>query len=226
MKRASNAIRPAVADGQSLLDPADWQAFRGEAHALLDTLITRLEHAADGPVWTPMPEAVQQRLAEPPPRLPQDVRKVCADLRELILPFGTGNTHPRFWGWVHGTGTAGGVLAEMAAAALNANCGGRDHGGIHVEKCVIDWMARWFGLPASAAGLLTTGSSMANLLGLAAARTSRHHRCAPARRRRRAPGRLRFERRPFVPGESLRVARAWWRSLAPGDRRPRVSHGR
>ena len=172
MKKASDAIRLAITDGRSLLDPADWQAFRGEAHALLDTLITRLEHAADGPVWTPMPEAVQQRLAEPPPRHPQDVRKVCADLRELILPFGTGNTHPRFWGWVHGTGTAGGVLAEMAAAALNANCGGRDHGGIHVEKCVIDWMARWFGLPASAAGLLTTGSSMANLLGLAAARTS------------------------------------------------------
>lgn len=171
MKRASDAIRPAITDGQSLLDPADWQAFRGEAHALLDTLITRLEHAADGPVWTPMPEAVQRRLAEPPPRLPQDLHKVCADLRELILPFGTGNTHPRFWGWVHGTGTAGGVLAEMAAAALNANCGGRDHGGIHVEKCVIDWMACWFGLPASAAGLLTTGSSMANLLGLAAART-------------------------------------------------------
>jgi len=171
MKRTSGAIESAVADGPSLLDPADWQAFRSEAHALLEKLITRLEQADEGPVWTPMPEAVKRRLAELPPRLPQGVHKVCADLCELILPFGTGNTHPRFWGWVHGTGTAGGVLAEMAAAMLNANCGGRDHGAIHVERCVIDWMAQWFGFPATAGGLLVTGSSMANLLALAAART-------------------------------------------------------
>ena len=171
MNRASDAIEPGIADGPSLLDPADWPAFRREAHALLETLLARLEHAGEGPVWTPMPEPVKRRLAEPAPRLPQGVQKVCADLCELILPFGTGNTHPRFWGWVHGTGTAGGVLAEMAAAAINANCGGRDHGGIHVEKCVVDWMARWFAFPHTAAGLLTSGSSMANLLGLAAART-------------------------------------------------------
>ena len=155
----------------SLLDPADWDAFRSDAHALLDRLISRLEHAGEGPVWTPMPDAVKQRLAEPPPQTPRGVHDTCADLAELILPYGTGNTHPRFWGWVHGAGTAGGLLAEMAAAAMNANCGGRDHGAIHVEKCVLDWMAQWFGLPkSSAGGLLVTGSSIANLLGLAAAR--------------------------------------------------------
>jgi aromatic-L-amino-acid/L-tryptophan decarboxylase len=154
----------------SLLDPADWTAFRREAHALLDRLLSRLEAAGEGPVWTPMPETVKRRLAEPPPREPRRIHDVCRDLAALILPYGTGNTHPRFFGWVHGSGTAGGMLAEMAAAALNANCGGRDHGAIHVERCVLDWMARWFGFPSAAGGLLVTGSSMANLLGLAAAR--------------------------------------------------------
>jgi glutamate/tyrosine decarboxylase-like PLP-dependent enzyme len=156
---------------QSLLDPADWDAFRSEAHALLDRLISRLEHAGDGPVWTPMPDTVKEQLAKAPPAEPRGVHDTAQDLAALILPYGTGNTHPRFFGWVHGTGTAGGVLAEMAAAAMNANCGGRDHGAIHVERCVIDWMAQWFGLPKhTAGGLLTSGSSMANLLGLAAAR--------------------------------------------------------
>jgi aromatic-L-amino-acid/L-tryptophan decarboxylase len=155
----------------SLLDPADWNAFRSTAHALLDRLISQIEQAADGPVWTPMPATVKRRLAEPLPREPRSVDDVCNDLAELILPYGTGNTHPRFWGWVHGSGTAGGMLAEMATAAINANCGGRDHGAIHVEKCVLDWMAQWFGFPkTTAGGLLVTGSSMANLLGLAAAR--------------------------------------------------------
>jgi aromatic-L-amino-acid decarboxylase len=161
--------RPETA--HSLLDPADWDAFRGEAHALLDQLLSRVEHAGAGPVWTPMPDTVKQHLAKPPPAEPRGVHDTARDLAELILPYGTGNTHPRFWGWVHGTGTAGGVLAEMAAAAMNANCGGRDHGAIHVERCVLDWMAQWFGLPKrTAGGLLTSGSSMANLLGLAAAR--------------------------------------------------------
>ena len=155
----------------SLLDPADWDAFRAEAHALLDQLISRLEHAKDGPVWTPMPDSVKRHLAKAPPHQPRGVHDVCDDLTKLILPYGTGNTHPRFWGWVHGTGTAGGMLAEMAAAAMNANCGGRDHGAIHVERCVLDWMAQWFGFPAATAGgLLVSGSSIANLLGLAAAR--------------------------------------------------------
>jgi aromatic-L-amino-acid/L-tryptophan decarboxylase len=155
---------------QSLLDPADWEAFSSDAHALLDRLISRLRHAHDGPVWTPMPDSVKRQLAEPPPREPRGVHEVSAELCRLILPYGTGNTHPRFWGWVHGSGTPGGMLAEMAAAAMNANCGGRDHGAIHVEKCVVDWMAQWFDFPANSGGLLVTGSSMANLLGLAAAR--------------------------------------------------------
>jgi aromatic-L-amino-acid/L-tryptophan decarboxylase len=155
----------------SPLDPADWNAFRNDAHALLDRLISRLAEAHEGPVWTPMPDSVKRHLAEPPPREPRGVHEVAGELCKLILPYGTGNTHPRFWGWVHGSGTAGGMLAEMAAAAMNANCGGRDHGAIHVEKCVIDWMTQWFGFPKNTSGgLLVTGSSMANLLGLAAAR--------------------------------------------------------
>ena len=90
-----------------------------------------------------------------------------------ILPYGTGNTHPRFWGWVHGTGTAGGMLAEMAAAGINANCGGRNHGAIELERIVVGWACSWFALPAAAGGLLVSGSSMANLYGLAIAR---HHK--------------------------------------------------
>ena len=167
---SASAINPPRLSAHSLLDPADWQAFRDRAHKLLDLLITRLEHAGDRPVWTPMPDIVRRQLAGPPPAAPRGVDQTCSDLCELILPYCTGNTHPRFWGWVHGTGTAGGMLAEMAAAAMNANCGGRDHGAIHLERCVIAWMAQWFGFPAGAGGLLVSGSSMANLLGLAAAR--------------------------------------------------------
>lgn len=161
------------------LDPADWPDFRRQAHALLDDLLERLEGACEGPVWRPVPDAVKQRLAVPCPDQPADLAHLLTDLGELILPYGTGNTHPRFWGWVHGSGTPGGLLAEMAAAALNANCGGRDHAAIYVERLVVDWAKSWFGFPAAAGGLLVGGTSMANLMGLAVAR---HHRCGSALR--------------------------------------------
>lgn len=158
---------------KSLLDPADWDAFRREAHALLDQMVDHLQHAGEGPVWQPLPGAQRQRLTTASPTEPSSVEHLRSELGELILPYATGNTHPRFWGWVHGTGTPGGMLAEMASAAINANCGGRDHVGIDLERIVVDWARSWFGLPAAAGGVLVSGSSMANLLALAVAR---HHK--------------------------------------------------
>jgi aromatic-L-amino-acid/L-tryptophan decarboxylase len=90
---------------------------------------------------------------------------------QQILPHAVGNAHPRFMGWVQGGGTAEGMLAEMLAAGLNANCGGRDHMPIEVERQIVHWMIELFGFPASAQGLLVTGSSMANLIGTLVART-------------------------------------------------------
>jgi glutamate/tyrosine decarboxylase-like PLP-dependent enzyme len=87
-----------------------------------------------------------------------------------ILPYATGNTHPGFMGWVHGGGTPVGILAEMLAASLNANLGGRDHIPIEVERQIVLWMRTIFGFPESATGLFVTGASMANLIGVLIAR--------------------------------------------------------
>ena len=154
------------------LDPADWDAFRQLAHRLLDDALDHLHAVRERPVWQPVPAAVRQALAEPLPREPQGVERACRDVRDLILPYPTGNAHPRFWGWVHGSGTAGGVLAELVAAAMNANCGGRDHGAILVERQVIQWCRQLFDFPEGASGILLSGTSMATLIGLAVAR---HH---------------------------------------------------
>jgi len=36
--------------------------------------------------------------------------------------------------WVHGAGTPVGIVAEMLAAGLNANLGGRNHAPIEIER--------------------------------------------------------------------------------------------
>lgn len=63
------------------------------------------------------------------------------------------------------------MLAEMLAAGLNANVGGRDHAAIEVERQVVAWMRQIFDFPATASGLFVTGTSMANLIAVLVART-------------------------------------------------------
>ncbi|TNF22770.1 MAG: amino acid decarboxylase [Rhodobacteraceae bacterium] len=149
------------------LDPKDWRAFRATAHDLLDACIDRLESAAAHP-WQPVPETVKAGYALT--GAAHGEAETAARLIAEVLPHGTGNTHPRFWGWVHGTGLASGLLSEMVAATVNANCGGRNHGMIHVERAVIDWTRRIMGFPETASGVLVTGTSQATVLALAAAR--------------------------------------------------------
>ncbi len=152
------------------LDPSDWQEFRSAAHELLDACIDRLSAAADHP-WQPVPEEVREGYALPEAGAGlDDPARLAAELRDTVLPHGTGNTHPRFFGWVHGTGLAEGLLSEMVAATMNANCGGRDHGSIYVERAVIDWTRRVMGFPEGASGILVTGTSQATVIALQAAR--------------------------------------------------------
>lgn len=75
-------------------------------------------------------------------------------------------------GWVQGGGNAVGMLAEMLAATLNANCGGRDHAPIEVERQITHWARQMFDFPEAASGLFVTGTSIANFIALIVARTA------------------------------------------------------
>ena len=101
------------------LDPDDWNAFRERAHQMLDAAIDHIENVRNRPVWTPVPNDVKKAIAEPLPVQAQGTDKVCEDLLTQVLPYATGNTHPRFSGWVHGAGAPGGIIADAMAAAMN-----------------------------------------------------------------------------------------------------------
>ncbi len=154
------------------LDPADWEALRSLAHSALDEAIDFVRTVRERPVWRPVPESVQARLAEPLPAGPQGLASAYRDFRELVLPFPVGNIHPRFFGWVHGVGLPSGIVAELLGAAMNVNCGGRVHAGLYVERAVVDWCRAMFGLPPESSGILLSGTSMANLVGLTVARNA------------------------------------------------------
>lgn len=151
------------------LDPEDWEAFRGRAHAMLDAAISRMESAGEGPVWRAPTEALKTSFERDLPWQGQGGDAVAEQIAAL-LPYGVGNTHPRFFGWVHGAGTPGNMVAEIAAAAMNANLGGRDHGAMYVEKQVVRWCRDLFGFPEEASGLIVSGTSLATVVALKAAR--------------------------------------------------------
>jgi aromatic-L-amino-acid/L-tryptophan decarboxylase len=155
------------------LDPTDWEAFRSTAHTALDGIIDYIAGIRDRPVWQPVPSTVRNAFRAPLPRDGEGIDQACAEFTRLVLPYATGNVHPRFMGWVHGGGNAAGMIGEMLAAGLNANLGGRDHAPIVLERQVIGWMAEAFGLPPSTGGLMVTGTSIANLIGVLIARAAR-----------------------------------------------------
>src|SRR6266566_3542220 len=91
------------------LDPEDWGAFRKLVHESADCLIDHLTSVNDGPVWRPVPECVKAALSFQLPRQGIGTAAAFEKLIGTILPYTTGNPHPRFMGWVHGGGTAGGL---------------------------------------------------------------------------------------------------------------------
>lgn len=152
------------------LDPEDWDAFRREAHAALDAAISHLQHRSDAPVWQAAPAPVRNALHAELPLAGTEpealITRICRD----FLPHDIGNTHPRFYGWVHGAGTADAIVPEIFATVMNANLGGRDHVANLVEKQVIAWCRDMMGFPDTAGGLVVSGTSMATVLAVKAAR--------------------------------------------------------
>jgi aromatic-L-amino-acid/L-tryptophan decarboxylase len=156
-------------EGQTL-DPSDWKSFRTQAHRMLDDILDYTKDIRQRPVWQPIPSEVRERFKSPVPYKPLDLAEVHHEFMNYILPYAAGNVHPGFMGWVQGAGTSVGMLAEMLAAGLNANVGGRDQIPIEVERQVAQWMQRIFGFPETATGLFVTGTSMANFVAVVIAR--------------------------------------------------------
>jgi len=155
---------------ETSLDPENWTEFRASAHAALDAAINRMEGRGEAPVWQPVPQDIRDGLTADMPHQGQDIAHLAAKLEQEFLPYDVGNTHPKFFGWVHGSGTPSGLIPEMFAAAMNANLGGRDHVANYVEKQVISWCRDMFSFPPKASGLIVSGTSVATIIALKSAR--------------------------------------------------------
>ncbi len=158
---------------EETLDPEDWEAMRKLGHKMLDDMLDYVKTVRERPVWQHVPDQIKASFSSPIPQCPQPPEEIYEEFVEKVLPYPMGNIHPRFWGWILGTGTVMGAFAELLAASMNTNTGGGNHIANYVEKQVMDWIKEMLGYPTSASGLLTSGCSAANIIGLTVARNTK-----------------------------------------------------
>lgn len=155
---------------RNTLDPTNWDDIRQQGYRMLDDMIDHMSQLHNKPVWQPIPQEKRDLFTEPLPYEPSSLESAHQRFMEDVLPYSVGNASPGFMGWVQGGGNPVGMLAEMLAAGLNANLGGRDQMPLEVERQILHWMRELFGFPPAASGLFVTGASMANMISVWVAR--------------------------------------------------------
>ena len=136
-----------------------------EARAYLATLDDRPLRSAD----------VEERALKLAASLPEEGAGALGALRELLddgLPASVASSGPRFFHYVIGGATPAAMAAAWLTDAIDQNAGlwTATPLGSALGKVSLDWLADLFGLPSSWAGTFVTGGTMANYVGLAAAR--------------------------------------------------------
>jgi len=159
---------------EETLDPVDWDGMRALGKRMMSDMLDYSQTVRERPPWRHAPERIKAHFSTPVPLDPQSPEEIYEEFLEYVLPYPLGNNHPRFWGWVAGTGTVIGAMAELLAASMNSGQGAfAYHSANYVENQVVEWIKEMLGYPASASGLLTSGCSAANLIGLAVARNAK-----------------------------------------------------
>jgi glutamate/tyrosine decarboxylase-like PLP-dependent enzyme len=147
------------------------EEFRRLGHRAVDLLTEHFASLNAGACRTPVPDAVRRTLLDQPvPREGQGADALLDEVASTILQYPMGNGSPRFFGWVNSPSAPLAVLADMLAAGLNPSVAGGDHAATYVEHAALGWMRHIVGMPKDSGGILTSGGSVANLIGLAVMR--------------------------------------------------------
>lgn len=159
---------------EETLDPNDWKSMRELGHRIIDDMIDSFETLRQRPVWQHAPKKVKVKFEGEVPLDPQPPDEIYDEYLKYVQPYLLGNDHARFWGWVAGTGTVIGAFAELLAASTNSPSGAFSYmSANYVENQVLSWLKTMLGYPPDSSGLLTSGCSASNLIGLAIARNAK-----------------------------------------------------
>ena len=126
----------------------------------------------DSHVRPPEADTAAKSLRGPLPDKGEGALTALAELAAAGHAGAIRSAGPRFFHFVVGGSTPAGLGAEWLTATLDQNVGmwAASPFGAELEVIAVDWLKELFELPAEWGGLLVTGATMANYVGLACGR--------------------------------------------------------
>ncbi|HKK28036.1 MAG TPA: aminotransferase class I/II-fold pyridoxal phosphate-dependent enzyme [Gemmatimonadota bacterium] len=159
--------------GPLAMDP---ETMRRLGHEVVDRIVDRWAGLAERPaLGTAGREEMEARLREPLPKAGEPIGPLLERFWKDVEPFAARLDHPRFFAFVPGSPTFASLLGDWLASGCNFFAGTwlEGAGPSELELVVLEWLRECVGLPPGSEGLLTSGGSAANLVGLAVAREER-----------------------------------------------------
>lgn len=150
--------------------------LRTEAESLVGQLATHLETAIAGAderrAMPPDPDQALKVLAESLPDDGAGMRETLEQLVDLQHRAGTNTAGPRTYHFVIGGNTPAAQGADLVASAFDVLtytwvCSPL---GVRMELQALEWLKALLGIPGHMTGVMVTGATMANFVGMAAAR--------------------------------------------------------
>lgn len=104
-----------------------------------------------------------------------EVSSLVSKTTDLLLDHSLFNGHPKFLGYITSSPAPLGALADLLAAAVNANVGAQilSPMATAIEKQTIQWLCEFIGVSPKYGGILVSGGNMANFTAFLAARTAK-----------------------------------------------------
>jgi len=158
----------------SPLEP-DAERRREVGGRTLDHALAYWDQVEAAPSNRPWSEVFAQTLEPEFTDAGRDPAAVLDYVAECIDRPGFATTSPRFMAYIPGGGLPYSAMGDLLAAAANKYSGfaSASPGAVRIENACTQWLASVIGYPATAAGTLTSGGSIANLTGIVAAREAR-----------------------------------------------------
>jgi aromatic-L-amino-acid decarboxylase len=120
------------------------------------------------PEEPPLDERVQRLLAEALPESATPVHEVLDDAAR-ILDGSIAQARPRYFAFIGSSGLEIGTVGDLLAHTYDVNLAVDARAATQVERQAVRWVAELVGFPAGA-GAFTSGGTVSNVTGLAAAR--------------------------------------------------------
>ena len=165
-------------DGRAAHSALDMPAeeFRRVGHALVEEIAAFYESLRERELTgTSTPSEIRALLGtDALPETGTDVGQLFREVAPLLFAHSLHNGHPRFFGYITSSSAPLGALADLLAAAVNANLAIWDLSPIasEIETRTVRWLADFIGYETSGSGIMVSGGNMANILGFIAGRTA------------------------------------------------------